>query len=45
MVGLRYIAGAIPGKILKRKTTETDDKREKIKKYEENRKVHKFNVK
>ena len=31
--------GAIPGKSLKRKTTESDDKREKTKKYEENRKA------
>ena len=45
MLGLRYVAGAIPGKSLKRKTTESDDKREKTKKYEENRKAHKFNVK
>ena len=45
MLGLRYVAGAIPGKSLKRKTTESDDKREKTKKYEENRKAGKFNVK
>jgi hypothetical protein len=45
MLGLRYVAGAIPGKSLKRKTTESDDKREKTKKYEENRKAPKFNVK
>jgi hypothetical protein len=45
MLGLRYVAGAIPGKSLKRKTTESDDKREKTKKYEENRKARKFNVK
>jgi hypothetical protein len=38
MLGLRYVAGAIPGKSLKRKTTESDDKREKTQKYEENRK-------
>ena len=38
MLGLRYVAGAIiPGKCLKRKTTESYDKREKTKKYEENR--------
>jgi hypothetical protein len=37
--------GAIPGKSLKRKTTENDDKREKTKKYEENRKARTFNVK
>jgi hypothetical protein len=43
MLGLRYVAGAIPGNSLK--TTESDDKREKTKKYEENRKAHKFNVK
>jgi hypothetical protein len=29
VLGLRYVAGAIPGKSLKRKTTESDDKREK----------------
>jgi hypothetical protein len=40
-----YVAGAIPGKSLKRKTTESDDKREKTKKYEQNRKAPKFNVK
>ena len=45
MLGLRYVAGAIPGKSLKRKTTESDNKREKTKKYEENRKAPKFNVK
>ena len=45
MSGLRYVAGAIPGKSLKRKTTESDDKQEKTKKYEENRKARKFNVK
>ena len=45
MFGLRYVAGAIPGKSLKRKTTESDDKREKTKKYEQNRKTPKFNVK
>jgi hypothetical protein len=45
MLGRRYVAGAIPGKSLKRKTTESDDKREKTKKYEENRKARKFNVK
>ena len=45
MLGLRYVAGAIPGKSLKRKTTESDDKRDKTKKYEENRKARKFNVK
>ena len=42
MLGLRYVAGAIPGKSLKR---ESEDKREKTKKYEESRKVRKFNVK
>ena len=45
MLGLRYVAGAIPGKSLKRKTTENDDKQNKRKKYEENRKARKFNVK
>jgi hypothetical protein len=45
MLGFRYVAGAIPGKSLKRKTTESDDMREKTKKYEENRKARKFNVK
>jgi hypothetical protein len=45
MLGLRYVAGAIPGKSLERKTTESDDKQEKTKKYEENRKARKFNVK
>jgi hypothetical protein len=45
MLGLRYVAGAIPGKSLKRKTTESDDKQEKTNKYEENRKACKFNVK
>ena len=45
MLGLRYVAGAIPGKSLKRKTTESDDKQNKRKKYEENRKARKFNVK
>jgi hypothetical protein len=44
IIGLRYVAGAIPGKSLKRKTTESDDKWEKTKKYEENRKAHKFNI-
>jgi hypothetical protein len=44
-LGLRYAAGAIPGKSLKGKTTESDDKREKTKKYEENRNAPKFNVK
>ena len=34
MLGLRYVAGAIPGKSLKRKTTESDDKWEKTKKYD-----------
>jgi hypothetical protein len=38
VLGLRYVAGAIHGKSLKRKTTKNDDKREKTKKYEENRK-------
>jgi hypothetical protein len=32
-------------KNLKRKNTESDDKREKTKKHEENRKAHKFNIK
>jgi hypothetical protein len=32
MLGLRYVAVAIPGKSLKRKTTESDDKREKTQK-------------
>jgi hypothetical protein len=41
MLGLRYVAGAIHGKSLKRKTTKSDDKREKTKKYEENRKAPK----
>ena len=45
MLGHRYIAGAIPWKSLKRKTKESDDKREKTKKYEENKKAHTFNVK
>ena len=45
MLGLQYVAGAIPGKSLKRKTTENDDKQNKRKKYEENRKARKFNVK
>ena len=45
MLGLRYVAGAIHGKSLKGKTTTSDDKREKTKKYEENRKAPKFNVK
>ena len=45
MLGLRYVVGAIPEKSLKRKTTESDDKWEKMKKYEENRKAPKFNVK
>jgi hypothetical protein len=45
MLGFRYVAGAIPGKSLKRKNTESDDTREKTKKYEENRKAPKFNVK
>ena len=45
MLGLRHLAGAIPGKSLKSKTTESDDKREKTKKYEQNRKAPKFNVK
>ena len=45
MLGLRYVAGAIPGKSLKRKTTESHDKQEKTKKFEENRKARKFNVK
>jgi hypothetical protein len=45
MLGLRYVARAIPGKSQKRKTTESDDKREKTKKYEENRKARQFNMK
>jgi hypothetical protein len=45
MLGPRYVDGTIPGKSLKRKTTESDDKPEKTKKYEENRKAPKFNVK
>ena len=45
MLGPRYVAGAIPGNSLKRKTTESDYKREKTEKYEENRKARKFNVK
>jgi hypothetical protein len=45
IIGLRYVARVIPGKSLKRKTTESDDKREKTKKYEENRKARKFKVK
>ena len=45
MLGLRYAAGAIPGKSQKRKTMESDDKREKTKKYEENRKARQFNMK
>ena len=45
MLGFRYVAGAIPGKNLKRKNTESDDKRKKTKKYEESRKARKFNVK
>ena len=45
MLGLRYVVGAIPGKSLKRKTTESDNKRKKMKKYEEIRKARKFNVK
>jgi hypothetical protein len=44
MLGLWYVAGAIHGKSLKRKTTESDDKQEKTKKYEENRKAPKFNA-
>ena len=43
--GLHYVAGVIPGKSLKRKTVESDDKWEKTKKYEENRKACIFNVK
>ena len=34
MLGLRYVAEVIPGKSLKRKTTESDDNWEKTKKYE-----------
>jgi hypothetical protein len=45
MLGLRYVAVAIPGKSLIRKTMESDNNREKTKKYEENRKARKFNVK
>jgi hypothetical protein len=45
IIGLRYVARVISGKSLKRKTTESDDKREKTKKYEENRKARKFKVK
>jgi hypothetical protein len=41
-LGLRYVAGAIPGKESEK---ESDDKRGKTKKYEENRKARKFNVK
>jgi hypothetical protein len=33
IIGLHYVAGVIPGKSLKRKTVESDDKREKTKKY------------
>ena len=35
VLGLRYVAGAIHGKSLKRKTTKNDDKREKTKKCSE----------
>jgi hypothetical protein len=45
MLGLRYVAGAIPGKSQKRITTDRDDQREKTKKYEENRKARQFNMK
>ena len=45
IIGLHYVARVIPGKSLKRKTTESDDKREKTKKYEENRKACKLKVK
>jgi hypothetical protein len=45
MLGLRYVAGAIPGKSQKRKTTESDDQRGKTKKYKENRKARQFNMK
>ena len=37
--------GGLTGMSLKRKTTESDDKQEKTKKYEENRKASKLNVK
>jgi len=46
MLGLKYVAGAIPGKSLKRKPTVTEEElKSKQKKYEENRKTRKFNEK
>jgi hypothetical protein len=46
MLGLKYVAGAIPGKLLKRKPTVTEEElKSKQKKYEENRKTRKFNEK
>ena len=46
MLRLKYVAGAIPGKSLKRKPTVTEEElKPKQKKYEENRKTRKFNEK
>ena len=46
MLGLKYVAGAFPGKSLKRKPTVTEEElKSKQKKYEENRKTRKFNEK
>ena len=46
MLGLKYVASAIPGKLLKRKPTVTEEElKSKQKKYEENRKTRKFNEK
>ena len=46
MLGLKYVAGAIPGKSLKRKPTVTEEElKSKQKKYEVNRKTRKFNEK
>ena len=40
MLGLKYIAGAIPGKSLKRKPTVTEEElKSKQKKYEKNKEV------
>jgi len=40
MLGLKYVAGAIPGKLLKRKPTVTEEElKSKQKKYEKNKEV------
>ena len=45
MLGLKYVASAIPGKSLKRKPTVTEEELKSKQKYVENRKTRKFNEK